>query len=407
MQTGIGIRCPDCAPVHESLAPRGGSSRFWAYTLRIGIVVLIAGGAIWALNNADIRDWIDSQQSAIDVPSTPEPQFSPIPTEETQRIAAPAVTTSSATPRPPPTATPNRGAQVRELRLLALELINDDRADHGLPPVALGNNEAAQLHAEDMLMNDYFGHWWADGRKPYMVYSQTGGTSYVSENVATSGFTDNQWQGEGCASFLVRCIVPTPEQAIRDHQWSMMYDDAHADWGHRDNILGESHRAVNIGIAWNNRRVTFVQHFEGGTVTALSLLTLDQGRYLSLAVHKNEPDVAIGGLVAIYYDPLPSPVSSVRNGSLDSYCVGGGVTPQCGDEAIRILDPPPPNHFYSNLDDNEVVASDWQETPNGFTFYADVGDLMRDTGVYTIILWRDTGGRRLTEQLLELSVFVE
>ena len=48
----------------------------------------------------------------------------------------------------------------------------------------------------------------------------------------------------------------------------MMYDDAHADWGHRDNILGETHRAVNIGIAFNGKRTTFVQHFEGGEVEA-------------------------------------------------------------------------------------------------------------------------------------------
>ena len=47
-----------------------------------------------------------------------------------------------------------------------------------------------------------------------------------------------------------------------------MYDDAHADWGHRDNILRESHRAVNIGIASNGRRTTFIQHFEGGAIEA-------------------------------------------------------------------------------------------------------------------------------------------
>ena len=69
---------------------------------------------------------------------------------------------------------------------------------------------------------------------------------------------------DSCGSLFVRCSVPEPAEAVIELQYLMMYDDAHADWGHRDNILRESHRAVNIGIASNGRRVTFVQHFEGG-----------------------------------------------------------------------------------------------------------------------------------------------
>ena len=40
-----------------------------------------------------------------------------------------------------------------------------------MSPVVLGSNPAAQMHAEDMLAYDYIGHWWADGRKPYIVYT--------------------------------------------------------------------------------------------------------------------------------------------------------------------------------------------------------------------------------------------
>ena len=89
----------------------------------------------------------------------------------------------------------------------------------------------------------------------------------------------------------------------------MMYDDAHADWGHRDNILGETHRFVNIGIAWNSRRVVFVQHFEGGAVTANAPPSLDENGVLRLSVTKNETGIRIGGVVSIYYDPPPMPVS--------------------------------------------------------------------------------------------------
>ena len=277
------------------------------------------------------------------------------------------------------------------LRQLALDLINKDRADHGMPAVALGTNQAAQLHAQDLLMNDHFGHWWADGRKPYMVYTQTGGTSYASENVATSGWFSVAWVQAGCNSLRVRCIVPTPEEAIRDHQWGMMYDDAHADWGHRDNILGATHRYVNIGVAWNSRRVVFVQHFEGGAVTADAPPSLVDERVLRLSVTKNESGIRIGGVVSVYYDPPPVPVSRELNSSLDSYCVGGGATTSCGSPVVRILNPPQPGWFYSDLDDNDVVASSWTETATSFSFSADVGDLMEKPGVYTVMLWRDDG----------------
>ena len=82
-----------------------------------------------------------------------------------------------------------------------------------LLPVVLGSNPAAQMHAQDMLEHDYFGHWWINGMKPYMVYSVTGGKSYVAENAATDGWTLRRWREKDCDSFLVRCVVPKPKEA--------------------------------------------------------------------------------------------------------------------------------------------------------------------------------------------------
>ena len=366
-----------------------------------------------------------SSVQAVPVP-TPSPAFAAIAGSSVAQEIAP-MATATARPRPtvipptatslpptpiPPTATPlptvtptpSGEARLAQLRQYALGLINKDRADHGLPPVALGTNIAAQHHAEDMLAHDYFGHWWADGRKPYMVYSQAGGTSYVAENAATSGFTNQQWNAQGCNSFLVRCIVPTPEKAIEDLQWGMMYDDAHANWGHRDNILGTTHRAVNIGIASNGRRVTFVQHFEGGAATAAAPPRLSDGRHLSLTVTKVETGITVGGVVSIYFDPLPVPMTAAQNDALNSYCVGGGATTSCGDPVVDILKPPPPGSFYANLDSNEVVAQTWQETPTAFSLFADIGSHLQNRGVYTVVVWRDTGGGWLSERLVELTI---
>ena len=340
---------------------------------------------------------------------TPPPRLTttPRPTSTPRPTATPRPTS---TPRPTPTPTPRAGLsndELDSLRYLALRLINRDRANHGLPPVVLGVSPAAQLHAEDMLAHDYFGHWWADGRKPYLVYSQTGGTSYASENAATSGWTDREWNAQSCGSRLVRCIVPDLAESITDHQQSMMYDDAHADWGHRDNILGESHRAVNIGVASNGRRVTFVQHFEGGAVEADGPPVLNANGVLSLSLAKRETGVVIGRVVGIYYDSSPTPKTPAQIDTLRSYCIGGGFTTSCGDPVARILIPPGPGRYYSNLDSNEVVADSWNETADAFSFSANVGRLMQRPGVYTVVIWRDSSRGSLSEGLVELSLFVE
>ena len=310
--------------------------------------------------------------------------------------------TSAPTPAPTPTPTP----AIEDLHQLALDLINRDRAANGLPQVVMGSNPAAQLHALDMLEYSYLGHWWVDGRKPYMVYTQTGGTSYASENASFSGWTDLRWAQSNCESFLVRCEVSSPEEAITRHQYAMMYDDAHADWGHRDNILRESHRAVNIGIAANDRRVTFVQHFEGGAAAAIAPPVLSADNRLSLEIVKQETGVQIGGVVSIYYDPPVTPKTTQAIETLHSYCLGGGFTTQCGDEVASILEPPEQGYYYSSLQYNEVVASSWNETAEGFSFAADMGTLLQTPGVYTVVVWRGTGGTWLEEALVQLSVFV-
>ena len=258
-----------------------------------------------------------------------------------------------------------------------------------------------------MLKHNYQGHWWKDGSKPYMVYTRTGGTSYVAENAASWGWTDKEWDETNCSSSRVRCTVPSPREAIERLHYEMVHDDAHADWGHRDNILRVSHRAVNIGIAFNGRRVVFVQHFEGGAAQADGPPSLSSGGVLSLQVAKREQGVSIGGVVSVYYDPPPLPMTAAQIDRLDSYCLGGGATTSCGDPVARVLDPPGPGYHYSNLDANEVVASSWTETGDSFSFTASVGHLLSEPGVYTVVVWRESETGWLSEVLVELSLFVE
>ncbi len=261
------------------------------------------------------------------------------------------------------------------------------------------------MHAEDMIENEYMGHWWVDGRKPYMVYSETGGSSYVAENVAASGWTQREWSAKNCGAWTVNCLVPTVKDAITEAQYGMMYDDAHASWGHRDNILRETHRAVSLGIASNGRRIIFVQHFEGGDAVAPKPPVLSSDGRLTFTVSKVAGGIDIGPVVTVSYDPPPTPKTPEQIDRTKSYCVGGGFRETCLDAAaVRILKPPPSGSYYPSLDNNEVVADEWSETPTEFRFSADLGSLADAPGIYTVSIWRAGSGLLLTDVLVELSV---
>lgn len=263
------------------------------------------------------------------------------------------------------------------------------------------------MHADEMLRHNYVGHLWVNGRKPYMVYSQTGGASYASENAVAAGYTDQQWSAEGCGGPQASCDVPTPEEAIEEMQRSLISPDGGLGEHGRERILGPGHRTVNIGVAWNDRRVVLVQHFEGGAAEALGPPILIGKRYLSFSMVKREPGFRVAGVVSVFYDPPPQSISPSAIYALASYCTGGGPTAECGAPVVRVLPRLEPGHSYTGLEPNEVVATDWQDSDNAFTFSADVAHLMQRPGVYTVVVWRDRGDGGIEEKLVELSIFVE
>ena len=183
----------------------------------------------------------------------------------------------------------------------------------------------------------------------------------------------------------------------------MVYDDAHADWGHRDNILGASHKKVNIGVASNGRRVTFVQHFEGGALESVERPRIADG-VLRLSARKNESGLEVFPLVVLYWEPEPTARTAMEIGVRGSYCVGGGFSEGCGDEAVRILVPPPPGTHYPHLAPNEVVATAWSEDDVSLEVVADIGDLISESGVYTVVAWSAGVDDSGPQQLLELTV---
>ena len=291
---------------------------------------------------------------------------------------------------------------VDDLKLLVLEYINEDRKLFGLSPVEIGDNEAAQQHADEMLAARYLGHWWLDGRKPYMVYSQTGGTSYISENAARTGFSEAEFN-ELCTDSNVTCERVDPSEDIQRLQHAMVYDDGGSDWGHRDNILAPTHRKVNIGIAYNDHFLALVQHFEGGDVTSPVPPSFD-GSVLKIRADINRSDLRIFPTVEVHYESAPVAHSVEEIEQFKSYCVGGNFTARCGEPVARIVPPPQPGTLYLNLPTDMVVARTWVVSGGDIEIVADLKDLVSQPGVYTISLYEDAGGATSGDLVLQLSI---
>jgi uncharacterized protein YkwD len=127
----------------------------------------------------------------------------------------------------------------KSLQQYALNKINEDRAKYDLPPVYLSSNEAAQIHAEDILRTKAISHWTTDGMKPYMRYSIYNGTGYVAQNIAVIGVS-----GPGTIN---------PYTGIYDSEWQFMHNDTICcNDDHRHNILDKHHTQVSIGIAYTD-----------------------------------------------------------------------------------------------------------------------------------------------------------
>tara|TARA_A100001015_G_scaffold292127_1_gene367105 strand:+ start:877 stop:3477 length:2601 start_codon:yes stop_codon:yes gene_type:complete len=313
-----------------------------------------------------------------------------------------------------------------EIREYVLELINKDRADHGVDPVELGNDETAQIHAEESFKNDYHSHWFLSGEKPYMVYSRNGGKSYVAENGASQTGGDNI-SFECRENPVIRCAKIDIKEHLKRRQWNMMYDDAHADWGHRDNIINPKHNKVNLGIVFDDYVYSFIQHFEADHFE-IENVKLD-GSNLTFEIINNTMEYGYSDAsIEIIYDPLPEPLttdwlndSEIKKAMGYGYCYGGGTNCYKDENGERLLDekeyqvafilkPPRDGYYYSDLDPEDVVANGWQFTnqgnntdPHKLRVRANLGDRLDKEGIYTIIIWGDHKVSGETHSLINYS----
>ncbi|MDY8109908.1 CAP domain-containing protein [Fulvimarina sp. 2208YS6-2-32] len=139
------------------------------------------------------------------------------------------------------------------LREEALAEVNSDRAEYGLPALELQEalNESAQIHAMDMVQNDYYAHVSPEGVGPQDRFLNAGGSlaKLVEENIAR------------CSG----CALPPDEKRVQSFESGWMNSPSH-----RSNILNDGLEGFGFGIAGKEGEIFAVQTFAGpGTSPSL------------------------------------------------------------------------------------------------------------------------------------------
>lgn len=293
---------------HGTLVDAEGNPSEWA-------VVPVTTPNTWIMSGSttDMRDGLSHTHigSCSDCPDGSQDTTSNAPTEST------TVHTQT---------TPEEYDQAAQWRQHLLDIINKERLDAGLGPVTLGNNPAAQAHADSMLANCFSSHWGLDGLKPYMRYSLAGGYQYNAENVSGLSYCIKPWENY---------VKTSLERDIEDAMAGFMDSP-----GHRDNILDPHHARVNLGLAWDDHNMMIVQHFEHGYVSFTEPPTIHgdmlsfSGTALNGAGFRSADDL----LVQISYDPPPHDLTVGQ--VIRTYCYDNGQT------IAALVPPPPPGSFY-------------------------------------------------------------
>jgi uncharacterized protein YkwD len=277
----------------------------------------------------------------------------------------------------------------------ALASINSERKKFGMEPVTLSNNQAAQLHAEDVFKTKQISHWTSSGEKPYMTYTRLGGEGSVRQNVAIAGFGPNEYNR--CVSTIILCERIDPLPTMDELLHEMIYNDKECcDNGHRDNILDKNHTHVSIGIAYDQYYLALVQNFEAD----YGLSTDVEGTKVSIAGPM--PAGAKFDNVVVYRDELPSKQAYNANKEKLSY--------DAGTLAATVFEPLPRGLKYQQPGDYVVIeANRWHNDSNNggnLDVSFDLAPAMKKDGVYTVYaMFEDAQGEQFSAT--SHSIFVK
>lgn len=308
-----------------------------------------------------------------------------------------------------------------------LDLINEARAAHGVPPVVMGDNRAAQIHADNSLAHCISSHWSVDGLTPNMRYSLAGGYQSDLENASGTDFCKRLLQGYDPISDI--------SDEVRDAMRVLMQSDLH-----RRNILNPRHRKVNIGLAWDRFNFVAYQQFEGDYVEYNVLPTIEDG-ILSLDGNtKNGASIVRRGYspVIVEYSPPPQELTQGQIARTYSICWGRKVAnlsyhsdgtvettrrscstpydispnlpgPSSRRESRKLWEEAKQRYeeTYQRIDitSRRIKMETYEAEGDRFSIRADLSDVLAEhgPGVYQVILWGILNGE--IEPISEHSIF--
>jgi uncharacterized protein YkwD len=140
---------------------------------------------------------------------------------------------------------PQQNRVMEQLRPIALELVNRDRAAAGLAPLVEDPllSSAAELHAIDMANHGYFDHHNANGQGPKERFAALGGSGGVGENIIYTPYGQSEQRSV---------------QLLEHFQSKWMQSPRH-----RKNLLDSRYTYFGYGIAISpdGKRIYAVQKF--------------------------------------------------------------------------------------------------------------------------------------------------
>lgn len=265
------------------------------------------------------------------------------------------------------------------LQQYALNKINEDRAKYNLPLVQLSSNEAAQIHAEDILRTKAISHWTTDGMKPYMRYSIYNGTGYVAQNIAIVGVS-----GAGKIN---------PYIEINGSEWQFMHNDTICcNDGHRHNILDKHHTQVSIGIAFDDHFFALVQNFENNYIQFNQPFIKDKTHIQISGRLLPEKNNNIDG-IDIYYDKTPTPSVYEQHKNDKSYGPGKVVASVFNPLDFNLWIVYIREYIYSSIgippNISLIHADKWSVDGQTIDIRFDLSPILKNDGVYNIITFRE------------------
>lgn len=360
--------------------------------------------------------------------TTRYPSVTPVPTEE-------PVTAGEQTPQhllPP-------NERHLEYKTMMLDMVNKERESAGVPPVELGANNAAQIHAEESYKNCFMSHWGVDGLKPYMRYTLSGGFQSNGENVGGSNFCIPEDTG----FYVVDDIEELIAEAVR--QWMNSP-------GHKATMLNKHYRKLNIGLAWGKSNLNFrsVQLFEGDYIEYETRPSIQDSTLSLVAKGKNGIEFNRADDVSVQVNFDPEPTLLTRGQLSRTYCYDGGrliasIRPQpqgnawyrdtqwvtsfksCPDPYAVPADAQPPAsqqearnlwlEAYEEAKNIEsiratvpwITTDGWRARQNTFELSLDMKELLEEygAGVYTIVLWGQIADERFVISRVPIFYQVE